>query len=106
MAKIKLISLYGIEPEFAESTPTDLSKINNKSFVIKFERLESANQFKHVWGKSNNLLANVVKNIHSKKGFAAAKDIAMKNMFNEQKNKLENEMNLKKTKTASLKPKY
>lgn len=105
MAKVKLISLYGIEPEFEKRTPTDLSKINNKSFVIKFDRLNSANQFKHVWGKSNLLLANVVKNIHSKKGFAASKELAMKNMFSEQQNILQNEMAMKKTKTNTLKPK-
>lgn len=104
MAKIKLISLYGIEPEFETRKPTDLSKINSRSFVINFERLKSANQFKHVWGKSNMLLANIVKNIHSKKGFAASKELALKNMFTEQQNKLSNDLTMKKTK--GMKPKF
>jgi hypothetical protein len=104
MAKIKLISLYGIEPEFETRKPTDLSKITNKSFVINFERLKTANQFKHVWGKSNMLLANIVKNIHSKKGFNAAKELALKNMFTEQQNKLSNDLSLKKNK--GMKPKF
>jgi hypothetical protein len=98
MAKIKLISLYGINPEFEKRKPTELSTINNRSFVIKFDRLDTANQFKHVWGKSNLLLANIVKNIHSKKGFAASKELALKNMFSEQNKQLSNDMTLKKSK--------
>lgn len=105
MAKIKLISLYGINPEFETRKPTELSAINNKSFVIKFERLNTANQFKHVWGKANLLLENIVKNIHSKKGFAASKELALKNMFSEKENKFRNEMTLKKSKIPTLKPK-
>ncbi len=95
MAKVRLISLYGINPEFEERKPTDLSKISNKSFVINFERLNTANQFKHVWSKSNILLGNIVKNIHSKKGFAASKELALKNMFTEEQNKLSNDLSIK-----------
>ena len=103
MAKTKLISLYGLEPEFEERTPIDLSQINSKTFIIKLDRLNSAQQFKHVWDGSKELLKNVVDNIHYKKGFSTAKELAQSNMFPSKQNQNDNSL---RNKTAqNFKPK-
>jgi len=87
MIKTKLISFCGIDPKFESRTPIDLSEISNKSFIIKFDMLNSAKQFKHVLDKSNFLLANIINNLESKKGFAASKKLALQNMFAKEQNK-------------------
>ncbi len=101
--KVELISLLGINPEFEERTPPDLGSIKQKSFSIKFDKLNCAKQFKHVWDSNQPLLENVLANKNSKKGFQDAKKLAVDQMFSE-KVKVELENKMKNDKKTMLKP--
>ncbi len=93
--KIELISLFGINPEFEERTPPDLNVVKAKSFNIKFDKLNSAQEFKHVWETAEPLMKTILANKNSKKGFSEAKELAVNAIFAEQKQKLEQENTMK-----------
>lgn len=94
MNKVELISLYDIEPEFEERKPPDLEIINQKSFVIQFEKINCAKQFKYIWNNNQQLLENILANKNSKNRFKEAKKLAVEQIFSEEvrnKNTLNNE---------------
>ena len=89
MKKIEIISLFGIETEYEERTPPELDVLNSKTINLKFDKLECANEFKHVYENGKEYLSNVLANKNSKKGFKEAKELFMDNVYTEQKNRLE-----------------
>lgn len=89
--EIELISLVGIDPEFEERTPHDLNSLTNKTFHIKFDKLKVAQEFKHVWQNSEELLEDILLNKKNKKGFEQAKKNALDNMFENYEEKIKNE---------------
>ncbi len=101
MKKIEIISLFGIETEYEERTPPELDVLNPKVINLKFDKLECANEFKHVYENSKEYLENVLANRKYKKGFNEAKEVFMENVYAEQKNRLEQHHN--KDKKTTLK---
>jgi len=72
MSNTKLISLFGIDPQYDENSPTDFSQINTKSFSKKYHQLKAAQNFKPVWENSKEILEHIA-TLKSKKQLNQAK---------------------------------
>ncbi len=97
MKKIEIISLFGLEVEYEERTPPDLDLLNPKKINMKFEKLKCADEFKHVYENSKEYLENILANRKYKRGFQQAKNVLMDNVYAEQKMRIEQNKNDKKT---------
>lgn len=98
MNKVEIISLFGIETEYEDRTPPDLSLISSKSLNLNFNKLNCSNEFKYIYENSHKHLENILANRQSKKGFQKSKESLMEELYAEQKIKLEQDnKNNKKT---------